>query len=325
MNHLEAALKKLITLLLFYISPLCFAQNIHVLASIQPIHSLTAQVMQGVGEPELLLPPGSSPHFFQLRPSDAKAIQNADLIIWVGPELENFLEKPFENLNPKAQRLALTQIESIQLLPFEYGHHHEDHKKHDHDHDHDHDHHHHHGDLDPHIWLSPEYAKLITDAIAEKLKSLYPEHAKTFNDNAQKTKDNIDNLTLNIKSGLLGLEQKPFLVFHDGYQYFTRFFQLNSKGPITRNPHVPLGPRTYQEIKTRIREEHIQCVFGEPDTNPKVLNAIIEDTPAKTGILDPLGMDAKPSPEAYSQMMYKMAISLQQCLSDGIKQEAQEP
>lgn len=312
---LEVGLNKLFIILIGFFCATAYAEKPQVLTSIQPIHSITSQIMAGVGSPKLLLPPGSSPHFFQLKPSDAKAIHQAQLIIWVGPELENFLEKTIVRINPKAYSLALTQVKGIELIPFTHDHH--DHgNDHHHDHGDEHHHDHHHGALDPHIWLSPSYAKLIAEAIANALIEMDPEHENLYRLNLTRTIHSLDRLSEELKAQLSPFKDQAFMVYHDGYQYFTEYFHLNSLGPLTQNPHIPLSAKAYKEIKQKLETEQVVCVFGEPDTNPNVLSSMVKGTQAKTGILDPLGMHLEPSQHAYEKMMRQLASSLKDCLQN---------
>ena len=286
----------------------------NVVVTIQPLHSLAAYLMDGVGEPYLLLPPDSSPHDFQLKPSDAAQIYEADLVIWVGPELETFLEKPLKSLSNPSHFLTLADIEGLDLLPYQSYHTHgEEHAHHD-SHDHAHEHAQEHDHIDPHFWLDPMRVKTIAKAIAMRLKSEDEKHAAVYDKNLKSLLIQLDALEKELTKSLKSVKKVSFMVFHDGYQYFTTHFQLASHGPLIDNPHAPFSLKRIQDIKKRIQEENIQCVFGEPDTNQNFLNQLVESTKARTGFLDPLGYHLKPGKEAYFEMMHQLRDNLVECL-----------
>ncbi len=316
-------MKKLIaSLLILFCQSILAKPGPNVVVTIQPIHSLATAVMKGVAQPKLLLPSNSSPHFFQLKPKDAKTIHHADLIIWVGPELENFLEKPFKALNPNAKQLILMNSESLTLLSSD--HHHEAHEHHSHQPD-DHSAHHHHGLNDPHIWLSPTNAKIIVKEIADSLMALDPPNKKQYQLNAARTYKKLDQLELEIKTILQDSHDHPFLVFHDGYQYFNTNFDLNQKGHITDNPHVPLSLHKIKMIKRQMVEDKIVCLFGEPDANFKILEQMASHTQANVGKLDPIGMTLEPGETAYAEMMLNLATSLRDGLTNNLQSKPQKP
>ncbi|MCT8999072.1 zinc ABC transporter substrate-binding protein ZnuA [Chelativorans intermedius] len=312
-----------------------------VVASIKPIHSLVAAVMQGVGEPQLLVKGADSPHVYSMRPSEARMLEEARLVFWVGPGLEVFLEKPLQSLAGDATVVELAQTPGLTLLaPREGGafeahahgeeEHHagvdEGHDHHDHDHEHEHetghegaphDGHedHAHGEADMHLWLDPENARRMTARIAEALAEADPQNAVAYAQNAAALDRRFDALIAETKKKLAAVSGKPFVVFHDAYHYFERRFDIPAAGSITVNPDTQPGARRLGEIRDKIVELGAVCVFSEPQFEPKVVQVVTEGTDARAGVLDPLGAGIEDGPELYFTLVGNMADALSDCLS----------
>ncbi|MDQ0326470.1 zinc transport system substrate-binding protein [Rhodopseudomonas julia] len=300
-----------------------------VAVSIKPVHSLVAAVMEGVGSPHLIVANGS-PHDYALKPSDARALEGADIVFWVGPEIEAFLSEPLETIAPDAKKIALSRAPGVTLLPpredgaFEpHDHGHDEEAGHDHegedhaddDHgDHDHADHGHEGEIDPHLWLDPENAKAMVNAIETELADVDPDNAATYARNADKTRERLDSLSSELSGELAGLKGKPFIVFHDAYQYFEKRFGLEAAGSVTVSPEVSPGAQRVSEIAAKIRNLGVVCVFAEPQFTPKLIAVVTEGTDAKSGVLDPLGADLEAGPDLYFELLQRNADELQDCL-----------
>ncbi len=315
--------------------------DIKVVASIKPIHSLASYLMDGVGKPDLIVDGYASPHGFAMKPSHAKMLQNADLIFWVGEDLENFLEKPLKSIAKKAEKIELMEIKGLTKLEFrernifdnhddhkehghkedkhddhkEHGHKedkHDDHKEHGHKEDKHDDHHGHgHGEHDPHIWLDPMNAKVILSEMAEHLIENDQENASKYKANLKKAHKDLDKLTKKVKSQL----NKDFksIVFHDAYQYFEKRFDVNVLGAFTVNTDVLPGAEQLAEIREVIEHEKVSCVFSEPQFNPDIIKAVAKDTNIKTGVIDPLGATLNPGKTLYFDLISNMSKSFKGC------------
>ena len=302
--------------------------DIKVVASIKPIHSLASYLMDGVGKPDLIVDGYASPHGFAMKPSHAKMLQNADLIFWVGEDLENFLEKPLKSIAKKAEKIELMEIKGLTKLEFrernifdnhddhkEHGHKedkHDDHKEHGHKEDKHDDHHGHaHGEHDPHIWLDPMNAKVILSEMAEHLIENDQENASKYKANLKKAHKELDKLTKKVKSDL----NKDFksIVFHDAYQYFEKRFDVNVLGAFTVNTDVLPGAEQLSEIREVIEHEKVSCVFSEPQFNPDIIKAVAKDTNIKTGVIDPLGATLNPGKTLYFDLISNMSKSFKGC------------
>ena len=162
--------------------------EIKVVASIKPIHSLASYLMDGVNKPDLIVDGYASPHGFALKPSHAKMLQNADLIFWVGEDLENFLEKPLNSIAKKAEKIELIEIKGLKKLKFRERNIFDEHDDHGHEG-------HAHGEYDPHIWLDPQNAKIILNEMAEHLIENDQKNTSVYKANLNKAKnDNIDKI-----------------------------------------------------------------------------------------------------------------------------------
>jgi zinc transport system substrate-binding protein len=319
-----------------------------VAVDIPPVYSLVAQVMKGVGTPDLIVQQGASPHGYSLRPAEAEALQRANIVFWVGEPLEPWLHRSIESLAADAKSVELMESEGTTELEFREGttfekhshahgdedHDHEAHEEHDHDHeagedhdheahekhDHDHDHeaheehdHDHHGH-DPHAWLDPENASVWLDVIAADLAALDPEHADTYAANAAEGKTELKTLIGEVNTEVEGIRGKNFIVFHDAYQYFENRFGLSAAGSIRLGDASDPSPARIAEIREKVADLHVSCVFSEPQFNAGLVQTVFEGTDAKVGILDPLGSDLTLGPDLYPQMIHNLAHNLTSCL-----------
>lgn len=310
------------------------AQPPKVVTSILPLQSLAANVMRGIGTPELLVEGAATPHSFQLRPSDAAALQEADLVVWVGEGLESFLEAPLASLAGKARVLELGETQGVSLLPnrdtsiwhaegdHEHAEEHQDEEHNEAEHDDGEEHHedheqghgHDHGDYDPHVWLDAGNAIAAVEAIAEALSRIDPANAETYRANAENTVDRLAAMNAELTRRLEPLIGRPYVVFHDAYRYFEASYGLTPIGAVTLSPERSPGAQHLAEIRKELVETGAVCVFSEPQFEPKLLDVVTEGTQVRGGTLDPLGAQLEPGPEAYFTLMDNMAASLEDCL-----------
>ena len=314
--------------------------DLKVVASIKPIHSLASYLMDGIGKPDLIVDGYSSPHGFALKPSHAKMLQEADIIFYVGEDLENFLEKPLKSIAKKAEKIELMEIKGLNKLKFrernifdghdDHGHDEDGHKEDDHDDEHkheedghkedDHDDHGHdedgheghaHGEYDPHIWLDPENAKVILNEMVEHLIENDAKNASTYKKNLKNAEKDLDKLVKKVKSDL----NKDFksIVFHDAYQYFEERFNVNVMGAFTVNTDVMPGAEQLAEIREIIEHDKVSCIFSEPQFNPDIINEVAKDMNIKTGVLDPLGATLEPGKDLYFDLIKNMSKSFKGC------------
>lgn len=281
-----------------------------VVASIQPVHALVAGVMQGVAEPRLLVPAGRSPHGYQLRPSEAEALRDADLVIWVGEALETFLVAPVEALAGSGRVLELMDAPGMTLLDSREGGAWDGHGDHD-DHGHGHDR------IDPHVWLSPANARAIVGAAATALAEADPPNAAAYAANAARLDTRIHALETELAVLLAPVRAQPFIVLHDAFRYFDRAFGLAGVGSITVSPDRPPSAKRLRELQRRIAAGDAVCVFAEPQASDRLVASLVEGTGAGTGQLDAEGSAGglPPGAEGYFALMRRNARVLVDCLS----------
>jgi len=288
-----------------------------VVASIKPIHSLVAAVMEGVGSPALIVKGAASPHTYAMKPSDAKALASADVVVWIGPAFEGFLAKPLASAG-KATVVELMDAPGLTLLDAREG---GAWEAHDHGHKHDHDHKHGHGhddhdhdEVNSHIWLSPPNAKRIVAVTAEALSAKDPANAGTYAANAARVSAALDALDAELKAALAPVAGRPFVVFHDAYQYFEAYYGLNGVGAITVSPDRRPSAKRLAAIRDKIKSLGAVCVFAEPQFEPTLVNTVVEGTQARTGTLDAEAADIAEGPDLYPTLMRRLASSLADCL-----------
>ena len=291
--------------------------DVKVVTSIKPLHSLASYLMDGIGKPDLIVDGYSSPHGFSMKPSHAKMLQNADLIFWVGEDLESFLEKPLSSIAKKAEKIELMEIKGLNVLKFRERnifeeHDHDDHGKKEDDHD-DHDDHegHAHGEYDPHIWLDPMNAKVILNEMVEHLIENDPKNASKYKNNLKKALKDIDKLTMDVMTELN--QSISSIVFHDAYQYFEERFNVKILGAFTVNTDVMPGAEQLAEIREIIEHDKVSCVFSEPQFNPDIIKAVAKDMNIKTGVIDPLGATLNPGKDLYFNLIRNMSKSFKGC------------
>ena len=314
-NRIQTYLLTLIFPVYFLISSA--NADVKVVTSIKPIHSLVSYIMDGVGKPDVIVDGYNSPHDASLKPSHAKMLENADLVIWVGEDLEAFLEKPLETIAKKAKNIEVMDLNGIKKLAFREknifeGHdEHDDHKDHDDHKEHDDREGHLHGEHDPHVWLDPMNAKVIIKEITKQLIKLDSTNSSVYKFNSKKALAEIEKLTKNIKKDL-GKDLR-FVVFHDAYQYFENRFGIQVFGALTVNTDVMPGAEQLSMIREVIEHEKVNCLFSEPQFNPSIIKSIAKDTNVKTGILDPLGAALDKGKDLYFDLLKKMATSFKGC------------
>lgn len=297
-----------LTLLTAAFATPALAEGPKVVASIKPVHSLVAAVMKGVGEPALIVTGAASPHTYSMKPSDAKALEGADLIFWIGPALEAFLDKPLRTVAKKATVVALMDSPGMALLDAREGGVWEGHG---------HGHKHGHGareERNTHVWLDPDNAKVIAGAVASALAVRDPRNAPAYTANAEALAKRIDALDAELRAALVPVAGKPFAVFHDAYHYFEAHYGLNAVGAITVNPERRPSAKRLTEIRDRIRKLGPVCVFAEPQFEPALVDTIVEGTEARRGVLDPEGADIPDGPDLYPALMRRIATALTGCL-----------
>jgi len=252
-----------------------------VAVSIKPVHSLVSGLMAGAGKPVLIVKGSRSPHSYSLKPSDARILNRADLIIWMGPTLEMFLEKPILALGEKSQTVTLENKNSS----------------------------------DPHLWLSPIRAASIIDQVLGAIIKIDPQRAGLYNNNANILKSRLNTLLVDGRQQLNSLKDTPFLVYHDAWSHFATAFGLSISGTIALNPERPPGAKRISEIRDLVGTSEIRCLFKEPQFNSPLVSTILQGHDRIRVLeLDPLGATLPPGPDLYFKMMEDNIRAVASCL-----------
>ncbi len=282
------------------------AEAPRVVVTIKPVHALVAAVMAGLGRPGLLIEGAASPHGYALRPSDARALSAAHLVIWVGPELERFLERPLATLAAGARVVTLIEAPGLKLLASGRGPEEAGEERHEGAHQA--------GRHDPQIWLDPDNAAAIAAAAAAALSGLDPANRAAYEANRAALTARIVALDGELRARLAPLSRVPFLVAHDGYRYFTRHFGLNGVAALAPLPGRPPGARRLAELGRLIERLGVSCLLGEPQFEPAVAKTLIRDRGLRTATLDALGAALAAGPEAWFELMRANSRALIACL-----------
>ncbi|MBD2796748.1 zinc ABC transporter substrate-binding protein ZnuA [Xenorhabdus sp. 18] len=292
-----------------------------VITSIRPLGFIAAAIADGVTKTQVLLPDGASPHDYALRPLDVQKINQADLVVWVGPDMETFLAKPIAKIERNKQ-LALAELSAIKPLLLknsEESKSGEDGKNlsaesYQHKHEENHGHHHH-GEYNMHLWLSPEIAGEAAKAIYERLVEQYPQQKQQLEVNLRKFNGQLAQTDKNIANVLKPIRKQGYFVFHDAYGYFEKHYQLAPLGVFTVNPEIQPGAQRLHNIRTQLVEQKARCIFAEPQFRPAVIHAVAKGTDVRIGILDPLGSGIVLDRDSYMEFITQLSKQYASCLN----------
>jgi zinc transport system substrate-binding protein len=293
------------------------ASDLKVVATVKPIHSVVAAVMDGVATPTLLVDGAASPHTFTLKPSDARALAAARVVFRVSDGVEPFMGKVVKSLPKSVRVVVLEKVPGLTLHTIRSG---GTFEAHDDDAGGKHGHGHHHAHdksgagTDGHIWLDPTNAALIASHVAGVLGETHPAGAARFKSNAETFARDIAALTTELSSRLAPLADRPFIVFHDAYQYFEKRFGLAAAGSVTVSPDLAPSVKRLTALRAKIGRLKAACVFAEPQFEPRQVATITENTTARRGVLDPLGASIPAGSGHYAALLRKMAGDFADCL-----------
>lgn len=286
--------------------------KLRIVTSVKPVHSLVSAI---TGEDQkLIVSSNVSPHAYRLRPSDARAIEAADVIIWLGPSFESFLKKPLENLPQDAQVITLMEAPGLSLLVRRSGALFKDTHNHDHDGDHA-DHADHINTVDLHIWLDPENVSTLADFLAKRLAELDPNGAESYSKNAAQFKAKILRMADKIKAQFSAVQHKPFLLSHDATLYFERYFGLEASGSITLSPEINPGARRIRELRAHVAKlKGSVCIFSEPGLRSSLPQLVSETgRDVHTGLIDPVGVEIPEGADHIQRTFLKLSRSFLDC------------
>ncbi|AWM89543.1 zinc ABC transporter substrate-binding protein ZnuA [Pseudomonas sp. 31-12] len=280
--------------------------NVKVLTSIKPLQLIAAAVQDGVAIPEVLLPPGASPHNYALRPSDVRKVQSVDLVYWIGPDMEGFLPRVLNGRTLPS--VAIQDLPGLKLRRFAEDSHSHAEEADEHDHDHRP------GSLDAHLWLTPVNARVIASKMASDLSAADPANAARYQSNLKAFDERLDALDLRLKARLAGIAGKPYFVFHEAFDYFEDAYGLKHAGVFSVAAEVQPGAQHVAAMRTRLQEVGKTCVFSEPPLRPRLAETLVAGLPVKLAELDALGGYTPATAQGYEQVLEKLGNDLAGCL-----------
>lgn len=280
--------------------------EVKVLTSIKPLQLIAAAVQDGVAIPEVLLPPGASPHNYALRPSDVRKVQSVDLVYWIGPDMEGFLPRVLNGRTLPS--VAVQDLPGLKLRRFAEDSHSHAEEADEHDHDHRP------GSLDAHLWLSPVNARVIATKMAADLSAADPSNAARYQSNLKAFDGRLDALDLRLKARLAGIAGKPYFVFHEAFDYFEDAYGLKHAGVFSVAAEVQPGAQHVAAMRTRLQEVGKTCVFSEPPLRPRLAETLVAGLPVKLAELDALGGYTPATAQGYEQVLEKLGNDLAGCL-----------
>lgn len=278
-----------------------------VVTDLMPTGALVQDVMGDLGQVRVLLPQGASAHHHQMRPSDAQALQSADLVVWMGPFLTPWLDRAAANLSP-ADQLRLLQVQGTALRPFDSQ------AAHDHDQ----------GDggpedsaadTDPHAWLDPDNAPVWLRAIAADLSARDPQNARTYQQNADAAIARIAQVDTDLRQTLTPFAKAQFVVFHDAYGYFTDHFGLQPGLAVALGDASTPSAARIDQIRQQIADSGAVCAFPELSQDPRLLATVSEGSDLRLGgELSPEGGELPPGAGQYDALLTDMGQTIATCL-----------
>lgn len=280
--------------------------EVKVLTSIKPLQLIAAAVQDGVAIPEVLLPPGASPHNYALRPSDVRKVQSVDLLYWIGPDMEGFLPRVLSGRSLPS--VAVQDLPGLKLRHFGADNHSHAEEADEHDHDHRP------GSLDAHLWLSPVNARVIADKMAADLSAADPANAQRYQSNAKAFDERLGALDQRLKKRLANVEGKPYFVFHEAFDYFEDAYGLKHAGVFAVAAEVQPGAQHVAAMRKRLQEVGKTCVFSEPPLRPRLAETLVAGLPVKLAELDALGGYTPATAQGYEQVLEKLGDDLAGCL-----------
>ncbi|WP_256662284.1 zinc ABC transporter substrate-binding protein [Pseudomonas sp. F(2018)] len=299
-------MSRLFVVLAFSLFSLTAQAEVRVLTSIKPLQLIAAAVQGDLGQPEVLLPPGASPHHFALRPSDVRRVQSADLLYWIGADMETFLPRVLSGR--ELPSVAVQELPGLTLRHFgESEGEHEHHDEHGAD---EHDHEHRPGSLDAHLWLLPANARVIAAKIAADLSTADPANAARYRANLQAFEQRLSAADAALEARLAPLASKSFFVFHQAFDYFESAYGLQHAGVFTAASEVQPGARHVAAMRERLQATGPACVFSEPPLRPRLADTLSAGLPVKLAELDALGAKAT----SYEQLLTDLGSGLAGCL-----------
>lgn len=279
-----------------------FANNQEIVVTIKPIYSLLIGVSGARSKVGLLLKDNSSPHDYNLKPSQIKMLQDAKIIFYVDDNYETFLQKPLSELPSSIKKVNIIKDAKINTIPLKSVEIVKNDEKTST------------LDYDVHFWLDPKNAIKIVKFFAKKLAEINPELREVYEKNAENMAGNLQQLDDELRSLFADVQQQPFLTYHDGYRYLSKAYNLKNLGSITQNHDGQLTPSEIANAKETIKKNKVKCLFDETQFNNKIVKQIVDETDIDSEELDPIAANLQNNHNQYFKMIRLLAYKMKNCL-----------
>ncbi|TVP54209.1 MAG: ABC transporter substrate-binding protein [Halomonadaceae bacterium] len=316
----------LLILVVTLISPMAVAEKPKVMASLHPLALLTAEIAGNEVTINTLVPAGGSPHTYSMRPSERRQLQQADLFVWIGPDMEVFLERVMEQ--PDLSEKSL-QLQGAGSGSGSSGHAHSHSHKHRHNNDHGHHHDHSHSEKteqqppvlspqgpasdDPHLWLDPALALPMAERIAEALSAIEGINGEAIAANLAAFEDALEQTLDAIREQLAPHREMAIFTYHDAFRRYGDYFALNIAGHLTINPERSPGARRVAQLRDRLQQEEAPCIMVEPQFNRDWWQGISGGMTLGISVWDPLGSEIAVEQGGYLAFLQNLADQVSAC------------
>lgn len=312
MNFKTLALATVAAVGLSFSLPIRASAEVTVVADVVPVGMLVTRVLDGAGETHVLLPPGGTPHDYRMKPSDARALQSAALVVWVGEALTPWLEDPIRTLAADAGHLELLDLAATVRLVTNRGADFSVVRESDDDSGRGQDDH---GGVDPHAWLHPANARIWTSEIAAELGRLDPDNADLYAANAEAARAEITAAEQDVRAMLAPVAGAPMLALHDAFAYLEDAFGLNVVGAVAASDDTKPGARRISEVRALIARTKPMCLLAEPGGNSDIVAPLVPAGGSlRTGRMDLLGADLNDPKATYPDLLRALGAAVRTCV-----------
>ena len=289
-------------------------EKLRVVASIRPVAALVSAVMGDVGQPVLLISDPAAAHHFTVKPSQARLLQDADLVFWIGPPMETTLGTALAGLAPDVPAVPLIDSDGLTRYPLDVIDH-DNGPKHSGETAQPHHAHHDHA-VNPHIWLDPRNVVVLLHQIAGRLAAADPAHTATYQANARNAAAQIEATIAAMRAEMARYRDSRFIVLHDAHTYFERFFDVRARAAITIDPDMAPGVARVTALRQMVATAKITCIFGEAGISDKWPQLVADGTNLSLVQLDPLGITIGDGPGFFPRLFRLYQMAYRDCLSD---------
>lgn len=251
--------------------------RIKVTATIFPLYDIVKNVGGDKIDTILVLPPGSSPHTYEISPNQVKEMQNAKILFTIGAGVDGWAE----NIAKTVNGIAVVDLDQyVSLKPFEHQ---------EHEHEEVNTEEHEHGNMDPHYWLSPDNAIIMAQQVASQLSLIDENNKAYYETQANNFITTLKSKDIEWKNKINQLNKKELVVFHDAWGYFADHFDLKIVATFEPFPGKTPTPQYLINLQKEVKEYNVTSLFVEPQLSKEAVTTLADDLNVKVDVLDPLG------------------------------------